>query len=112
MPIYEYSCASCGHDFETIHKVSEPAPPCPECGGGVEKRISLAAFHLKGSGWYADAYSGKDNKKPGASDGAAPGAASKGDSAPAADASKPAKAESAPAASPAPTAAPAGPASK
>ena len=68
MPIYEYQCPSCGHDFENIHKVSDPAPPCPECGGGVEKKISLAAFHLKGSGWYADAYAGKDNLKPSAAD--------------------------------------------
>jgi len=67
MPIYEYACPSCGHDFETIHKVSDPAPPCPKCGKGVEKKISLAAFHLKGGGWYSDAYAGKDNKKPGAS---------------------------------------------
>ena len=68
MPIYEYQCPSCGHEFENIHKVSAPAPPCPTCGGGVEKKISLAAFHLKGSGWYADAYAGKDNKKPGGAD--------------------------------------------
>lgn len=69
MPIYEYQCPSCGHHFETIHKVSGPAPPCPECGGGVEKKISLAAFHLKGGGWYSDAYSGKDNKNPGGASG-------------------------------------------
>jgi len=68
MPIYEYSCPSCGHDFEQIVKVNAPAPPCPECGGGeVGKKISLAAFHLKGGGWYSDAYSGKDNKAPGSS---------------------------------------------
>ncbi len=67
MPIYEYACPACGHDFETIHKVSDPAPPCPQCGKDVQKKISLAAFHLKGSGWYSDAYAGKDNKKPGAS---------------------------------------------
>lgn len=69
MPIYEYQCPSCDHHFETIHKVSGPAPPCPECGGGVEKKISLAAFHLKGGGWYSDAYSGKDNKNPGGASG-------------------------------------------
>lgn len=67
MPIYEYQCPSCGHDFESIHKVSAPAPACPECGADVSKKISLAAFHLKGGGWYSDAYAGKDNKPSGAS---------------------------------------------
>lgn len=65
MPIYEYSCVSCEKDIETIHKVNDPAPPCPDCGGELNKKISLAAFHLKGGGWYSDLYAGKDNKKPG-----------------------------------------------
>ena len=64
MPIYEYACPSCGNEFETIHRVSDPAPPCPKCGEGVQKKISLSAFHLKGGGWYSDAYAGKDNKAP------------------------------------------------
>ena len=67
MPIYEYQCPSCGHDFESIHKVSAPAPACPKCGADVSKKISLAAFHLKGGGWYSDAYAGKDNKPGGSS---------------------------------------------
>ncbi len=65
MPIYEYACPSCRHEFEQIVKVSAPPPPCPSCGSAdVAKKISLAAFHLKGGGWYSDAYSGADNKKP------------------------------------------------
>ncbi len=66
MPIYEYACPSCRHEFEQIVKVSAPPPPCPDCGSDqVDKKISLAAFHLKGGGWYSDAYAGADNKKPG-----------------------------------------------
>ncbi len=63
MPIYEYACPACGHEFEKILKVNDPAPPCPSCASvDVQKKMSLAAFHLKGGGWYADAYAGKDNK--------------------------------------------------
>ncbi len=66
MPIYEYACPTCGHEFEQIVKVSAPPPPCPDCASDkVDKKISLAAFHLKGGGWYSDAYAGADNKKPG-----------------------------------------------
>lgn len=67
MPIYEYSCIPCGHDFEAIVGVRAANPVCPECEGETEKRISLSAFHLKGGGWYADAYAGKDNKGPSSS---------------------------------------------
>jgi len=65
MPIYEYACNGCGHDFEAIVGVRTPNPSCPECQGETDKKISLSAFHLKGGGWYSDAYSGQDNKKPG-----------------------------------------------
>jgi len=56
MPIYEYSCMACGHGFELVQKISDmPASICPECGAvSVEKIMSAGAFHLKGSGWYAD----------------------------------------------------------
>lgn len=64
MPIYEYECPSCGHEFEKIQKFSDaPVKRCPECGQGVRKKISASAFVLKGGGWYADGYSGKDEKK-------------------------------------------------
>jgi putative FmdB family regulatory protein len=66
MPIYEYACKSCGN-FEIMQRISEdPLKRCPTCGGKINKLISLSAFHLKGSGWYATDYgkgngSGKDN---------------------------------------------------
>lgn len=68
MPIYEYACPSCGHEFEKIVKIKAPNPPCPSCEGtDVAKKLSLSAFHLKGGGWYSDAYAGKDNKPAGSS---------------------------------------------
>lgn len=54
MPIYEYSCDSCGHKLEAIQKVSDaPLVECPECGQpALKKLLSATAFRLKGSGWY------------------------------------------------------------
>lgn len=57
MPIYEYRCEACGHDFEKLVKLSAPIPSCPECdANSVKKRVSAAAFVLKGGGWYKDHY--------------------------------------------------------
>ena len=51
MPIYEYLCKKCGHRFEKMHGHSEPAPPCPKCGGEVGQLLSAPAVQFKGSGW-------------------------------------------------------------
>ena len=54
MPIYEYGCKACEHEFETIQKLSEaPLVDCPACGEAtLRKKVSAAAFRLKGGGWY------------------------------------------------------------
>ncbi len=54
MPIYEYRCASCGHELEALQKLSEaPLTQCPACKGEtLRKKVSAAGFQLKGSGWY------------------------------------------------------------
>ena len=59
MPIYEYACAACGHEFEEWQKMSDaPVRTCPKCKKKkVERLISRTAFQLKGGGWYADLYS-------------------------------------------------------
>jgi len=61
MPIYEYVCNACGHEFEEWQKISDaPVRTCPSCGKRkVERLVSLSAFHLKGSGWYVTDYGGK-----------------------------------------------------
>ena len=57
MPIYEYRCTECGHEFEKIQKVSDRAVrTCPVCKGRVERLISVSSFTLKGGGWYAEGY--------------------------------------------------------
>jgi len=60
MPIYGYQCQACGHEFELMQKMSDPAPSvCPACGKpDVRKQLSAAGFQLKGSGWYATDFKG------------------------------------------------------
>ncbi len=62
MPLYEYRCESCEHQFEVIQKFSDPhVSVCPQCGGGpVVKLISSPAFTFKGTGFYITDYARKD----------------------------------------------------
>jgi len=62
MPIYEYRCKSCGHEYEHFQRISdESKPACTACGGSdVHRLMSLSAFHLKGAGWYVTDYKGKN----------------------------------------------------
>ncbi len=66
MPVYEYQCEACSHQFELRQKFSDPpAESCPACGGTVKKLISSTAFALKGGGWYTEGYSGgKKSESP------------------------------------------------
>src|SRR5688500_16009909 len=69
MPLYEYRCESCEHQFEVIQKFSDPhVSICPKCSGGpVVKLISSPAFTFKGSGFYITDYARKDQGKSGES---------------------------------------------
>jgi len=50
MPIYEYTCESCRHDFEALVR-SDQQPVCPECGAiKLEKRFSVPAAHTAAGG--------------------------------------------------------------
>ncbi len=64
MPIYEYECSECAHQFEIIQKMSDdPLVDCPACHAPkLKKLISAAAFRLKGQGWYETDFK-KDNRK-------------------------------------------------
>jgi putative FmdB family regulatory protein len=102
MPLYEFICRNCAHQFERIMKFSDAHPTeCPRCGEPrLEQMISAPAVQFKGEGWYVTDYARK--KSSASSNSAAKGEGS-GDSAPAsaapaADAAKPA-AESKPASS-------------
>ena len=55
MPLYAYTCQSCGKEHEVIRKFSDPPlKKCPACGGKLTKKITATAFQLKGGGWYKD----------------------------------------------------------
>ena len=64
MPIYEYACRTCGHEFEELQKISEkPLLKCPSCGNkSLVKKVSAAAFRLKGGGWYETDFKTKAKK--------------------------------------------------
>jgi len=90
VPIYEYRCTSCGFEKEYLQKVSDPpVTQCPNCGQtAMIKKLTVAGFQLKGTGWYATDFkhgstarpapsgkgngaeggSGKSDDKPAASD--------------------------------------------
>ena len=59
MPVYEYICKACDHEFEREQRISDnPVKKCPRCGAMKAKRlISRTSFVLKGGGWYSDLYS-------------------------------------------------------
>jgi putative FmdB family regulatory protein len=43
MPIYEYACAKCGHQFEMLVR-SGTVPSCPSCRSTeVQKKLSVFA---------------------------------------------------------------------
>jgi putative FmdB family regulatory protein len=45
MPIYEYVCRKCGHQFEALILPKSDSPSCPECRGTkLERMISHFAF--------------------------------------------------------------------
>jgi putative FmdB family regulatory protein len=102
MPLYAYDCQRCGAEAEYIQKFSDPpVKKCERCGGRLRKRLTAAAFHLKGSGWYRDGYasarpgteSGAGGETPATGDAAAsaPPAEVTGTKATAGDGKKPAK---------------------
>jgi len=64
MPIYEYTCKSCGHVFDVLQKMGDaPLVDCPQCGKPrLQKLLSAPNFRLKGSGWYETDFK-KDNRR-------------------------------------------------
>lgn len=68
MPIYEYGCGKCGHEFEREQRITDPPlKTCPKCRSTkVRRLISRTSFLLKGGGWYRDLYA---SPKPSASEG-------------------------------------------
>lgn len=71
MPLYEYRCESCGHEFEELQKFSDkPIKKCPECRAlKVKRLVSKTSFQLKGEGWYVTDYARKGKEGDSGSNG-------------------------------------------
>ena len=60
MPIYEYRCLKCGHQFEKLQSISDHAvKKCEKCGARVTRLFHPVAIHFKGSGFYSTDYGKK-----------------------------------------------------
>ena len=70
MPVYEYVCKGCGHEFEREQRISDaPVKKCPSCGAlKARRQISRTSFVLKGGGWYSDLYGASKPAKTGGED--------------------------------------------
>jgi putative FmdB family regulatory protein len=45
MPLYEYRCAACRHEFEALVRAQDPAPTCPSCkSSDLEKLLTAASM--------------------------------------------------------------------
>jgi len=67
MPLYDYRCHRCGEVFEVRQKFSDEVLTVHEdCGGELERLISLPAIQFKGTGWYVTDYKG-NGKSPASS---------------------------------------------
>ena len=82
MPIYEYQCQQCEHQFDTLQKLSDkPLRKCPECGKlKLTKLISAAGFRLKGAGWYETDFKSGSKKNLAAGDKSGSGSSDSADS--------------------------------
>ncbi len=50
MPIYEYECRSCTHNFEAlVRSQREHEVRCPDCGGAELRRL-MSVFGFTGAG--------------------------------------------------------------
>jgi len=60
VPIYEYRCNECGHQFEVSQRMSDdPISECEVCGGQVTKVLFAPAIHFKGTGFHNTDYGSK-----------------------------------------------------
>ena len=51
MPIYEYCCQTCGHNFEYLVMGGREPDACPSCGEGrICRQLSVCGFFSKGAG--------------------------------------------------------------
>ena len=74
MPIYEYRCPECEHEYEKREGFDAPAQqPCPSCGAIAQRVLQAPPIVFKGSGFYitdSRSSSSESDSKPSVGDGA------------------------------------------
>jgi len=64
LPIYEYRCLKCGHQFEKLQNITDrPVRRCEKCGERVTRVFHPVAIHFKGSGFYSTDYGKKGRSR-------------------------------------------------
>lgn len=63
MPLYEFKCRACDHNWEARVEWKAPYPACPECESAEVKKVyHPVGLVFKGSGWHVNDY-GKNGAK-------------------------------------------------
>ena len=96
MPVYEYRCRDCSHEFEIQQSMSDDAlTVCPSCGGDLRKVFSPVGIAFKGSGFYKTDSGGRSSssksdgpKSDGKSESSSTSESSKSDSSSGSDSKK------------------------
>lgn len=79
MPLYEYRCKSCDHQFEIQQSFSDdPLTVCPECGGDLRKVFNPVGISFKGSGFYKNDSRSSSGSSSGSSSSSSSSSASEG----------------------------------
>ena len=90
MPIYEYRCPDCAHEYEKREGFDAPAAQkCPKCGSIAQRVIHAPPIVFKGSGFYVT-----DSRKQESAASAEKPASTASDSTPAKDAAPAKKSDS------------------
>ena len=45
MPMYDFHCSACGHEFEQITASDEASPQCPACSSDKTQRLLSTPLH-------------------------------------------------------------------
>jgi len=56
MPLNDFICNACGHEFEAHRAVKARPPRCPKCKGTTKKQFTAVPIMFGGSGWHSTDY--------------------------------------------------------